>query len=115
MVWAALGAGPILLIMSGMVEIQSIAADPEAAAWYRGVALLVISTGSFAMLQYETMHSYHHGALPKPMLNLFDALPPVVSCRRRHRLHHTKGGVNYCITWPLSDFVFGTLDEAAPP
>ena len=61
MVWAVLGAGPVLLIAGGLV---GSAADPVSAAWYRAIALVVASTGSFAMLQYEVLHSYHHAALP---------------------------------------------------
>jgi sterol desaturase/sphingolipid hydroxylase (fatty acid hydroxylase superfamily) len=48
-------------------------------------------------------------------LSILDQFAAVQRMRRRHRLHHTKGGVNFCITWPLADILFGTLDESAPP
>ena len=69
---------PVLMIGSGLVGGT---VDPVSAAWYRATALVIASTGSYAMLQYEVLHSYHHAALPNVRTRtvvLMVASPPFI-------------------------------------
>lgn len=101
--WVCCGAVPLVLLswLSGPTS--------NVNGW-----LLAVSCGSFALVQYEVLHSFGHNALPAAMQRAFARCPPLVRIQRRHRIHHSKGKCNFCITWPLADMAFGTLDETVP-
>jgi len=58
-------------------------------------------------LSYEVMHLSYH-AHPDSFLG---SLPGVAALRRHHQIHHQQalmGKVNFNITWPICDYLFGT-------
>jgi hypothetical protein len=57
------GTGVVWTDVEASDPSSSAAAVGAAAVWSRS-GMLVASSGSFAMLQYEVFHSYHHRALP---------------------------------------------------
>jgi hypothetical protein len=77
--------------------------------------LLMAATASFSLLQYEVFHSFSHSALPHPLQAAMESCSVLMRIQRRHRLHHTKGQCNFCITWPFADHLFGTVDDNPPP
>ena len=71
--------------------------------------LLVTSTLSYTLLQYEALHAFNHRALPPSVQSLLERSPALCSMQDRHRLHHLKADVNFNITWPWTDRLLGTL------
>merc|ERR1711957_67717 len=102
--WAVMGMTPIFMLNFILGSTEGFASsDTVRNAW-----LLASSTGSFVLLQYEFLHSFNHRALPGFIQTAMEAWPIFQRVQAHHRLHHLIGKCNFCITWPLSDIVFGT-------
>ena len=73
---------------------------------------LVVSCLSFALLQYEVLHTFHHEGLPKRVQGTLESFSAFRLMKHRHTLHHLGGrrGLCYNITWPFGDMLFGTLE-----
>ena len=71
-------------------------------------AMLFVIMAMFYFLQYESLHfCYHVGENA-----LVARLPIIRRLREHHRIHHTHrlmNSHNFNITWPIADFVFGTI------
>ena len=110
--WACLACLPLLLTAlwcwwHGTQEQPSAIASGDARTIH-----LVVSCLSFSLLQYEVLHTFHHDGLPKGLQSALEALPAFRRMKLRHRIHHSGGkrGCCYNITWPLADWLFGTLE-----
>ena len=75
-----------------------------------GAVQLLLASASFSLLQYELLHTFHHQALTPSLQRWLERVPALRTMQRRHLRHHsgTRKG-NYNITWPWSDYCFGTL------
>jgi hypothetical protein len=81
--------------------------------WLLGanVAWLFIATGIAYYLNYEVLHAAYHLPPTHPLAGL----PVVRRLQWLHRRHHDQTvmtKVNFNISYPLCDWVFGTLDRA---
>src|SRR5262249_11409753 len=79
----------------------------------RGTAGLFLLTGVFSSLLYEGLHAFYH--FPQPVLRRLGLLDSrVFGLLYRHHLHHHRLArmrwVNFNISVPLSDRLFGTLE-----
>ena len=76
-------------------------------------AWLYVATVTFYFLQYESLHFLYH---------LDDSfwiarLPVIRALREHHRHHHCQALMNrynFNITWPISDYLFGTIYRGQP-
>jgi hypothetical protein len=126
--WIGLGLAPLLLggLLGGAL------AQPDAEAVLGGArgagglapndgggagwpvltdsALLLSSCGAFTLMQYELLHAYSHRALPLWLQQRLEKTGLFDGVMSRHRRHHRQNdGTNYNITWPVGDWLFGTL------
>lgn len=72
------------------------------------VAWLFVATATAYFLTYEWLHLCYH----LPAGSLAGRLPGMAALRRHHTLHHDLGLMgrwNFNITFPLSDWLFGTI------
>jgi hypothetical protein len=72
------------------------------------VAWLFVATGLAYFLHYEVLHGAYHLPEGHPVARL----GPIRRLRRLHRTHHDPRLMthfNFNITWPLGDWLFGTL------
>ncbi|XP_062514457.1 uncharacterized protein LOC134190056 [Corticium candelabrum] len=66
---------------------------------------------------YELFHSFHHCSLPPRLQYFLDSLPCAELIRRHHRLHHHPRLMikkNFNITFPIFDWICGTLATSLP-
>jgi hypothetical protein len=91
-----------------------------ALAWLvsKNVAWLFLASGVFYYVHYELLHTAYH----LPPGHWLAELAPVKRLQWLHRLHHDPSCMarrNFNITWPLCDWLFGTLrrdePDPAPP
>ena len=110
--WCQLGGGAAAAAASA-TDSSSTSSLPSGGGRLR----LLAASCSFSLLQYEVLHSFHHGALPEAAQRLLERMPALRAMRHRHRVHHCSGqrrSTCYNITWPLGDWLFGTLGAPAP-
>jgi hypothetical protein len=74
------------------------------------VAWLMLATGIAYFLSYEFLHLAYH----QPPGHWMTRVPGVARLRWLHRHHHDPHVMatrNFNITWPIADWVFGTLER----
>jgi len=120
LLWVALGLAPLLcvLLLARRGGALSAAGGDGAAAGAAPLqladcALLLSACGAFSLLQYELLHAFSHRALPPWLQGRMQATGWFAGVMARHRRHHKRNdGLNYNITWPIADVLFGTLAPA---
>lgn len=77
------------------------------------VALLSLATAIAYYLNYELLHFAYHARPDTAAARL----PLVATLRRLHHRHHQPDGMgcNFNITYPIADWLFGTLYRPAKP
>ena len=71
-------------------------------------AMLYVITAMFYFMSYEVMHFFYH--LDDELW--VSKLPILKALRSHHRMHHKLEAMakyNFNITWPIADFVMGTI------
>lgn len=74
------------------------------------VAWLVLATGIGCFLSYEFLHLAYH----QPPGHWMTRVPGVARLSWLHRHHHDPQVIasrNFNITWPIGDWLFGTLER----
>lgn len=77
------------------------------------VAALFVMTGVAYFLNYELLHFAYH----QPADSWIGRLPGVQRLRRLHRHHHRPERMAHCnfnVTYPISDWLFGTFERESP-
>ena len=89
-----------------------VVAAPIGTAFYffynLNAAMLCVIMAMLYFLQYETLHFCYH--LDEDAWAA--RLPVIRQLREHHRIHHAQqlmNSYNFNITWPIADFVFGTI------
>ncbi|XP_065179211.1 uncharacterized protein LOC135809723 [Sycon ciliatum] len=81
------------------------------------ICLIAACVGSFYLVLYEVLHSYAHESLPRAMLSVVSYIPGADFVREHHRLHHhprLMTSCNFNLTFPLTDWLVGTLVTKLP-
>jgi uncharacterized membrane protein len=84
------------------------------AAWWRGVgaAGIFFLAAALYFLTYESLHALYH--MPEPFLRRVGLGGPLFQRMRSHHRHHHRldrmSHVNFNVTFPLMDWLFGTLE-----
>ena len=66
---------------------------------------------------YEVVHSYAHDSLPPAVLNVLSYVPGFNFIKQYHRMHHhprLMTSKNFNITFPLTDWLMGTMVTKLP-
>jgi hypothetical protein len=77
----------------------------------RNTAYFYVAMATFYFMSYEVLHFCYH--LDDDVW--ISRLPVIRALRRHHRIHHRLNLMlkyNFNITWPISDFFFGTIYRA---